>query len=154
MRSPKYLVDTDWVADYLKGKEEAVKLLTKLQPEGIAISLITYGEIWEGIYYGTNRPQHEKGFRAFLQGTDVLPLRIEDMKRFATIRGELRAMLRAKEKNNNKLVGDMDLLIAAGAINRHLTLVSRNIKDFGQIGHLSIYGHNHSPSHTKSEQAA
>jgi hypothetical protein len=27
MRSLKYLVDTEWVVDYLKGKEEAVKLL-------------------------------------------------------------------------------------------------------------------------------
>jgi tRNA(fMet)-specific endonuclease VapC len=146
MRSVKYLIDTDWVADYLKGKEKAVKLLDKLLPEGIAISLITYGEIYEGIYYGMNRTQHEKGFRAFVRGAEVLPLRLVDMKLFASIRGELRA----KRKHTDKLVGDMDILIAAGAINRRLTLVSRNVKDFEQIYDLALYAYPQS----QSEQAA
>jgi predicted nucleic acid-binding protein len=41
----KYLVDTDWVAEYLKGRDPAVRELNALAPEGLAISLITYGEI-------------------------------------------------------------------------------------------------------------
>jgi len=48
----KYLVDSDWVVDYLAGKQQAVSLLTFVWPDGIAISLITLGEIYEGIYYG------------------------------------------------------------------------------------------------------
>jgi len=43
----RYLVDSDWVAEYLVEREPAVTLLA---PEGIAISLMTYGEIYEGIY--------------------------------------------------------------------------------------------------------
>ena len=48
-----YLLDSDWVADYLKGKPQAVALLDRLREDGIAISLITYGEIYEGIYYAS-----------------------------------------------------------------------------------------------------
>jgi predicted nucleic acid-binding protein len=62
----KYLIDTDWLVDYLKGKVVAGQMVDKLVHEGIAISLITYGEILEGIYYGKNPKQQEHIFRAFL----------------------------------------------------------------------------------------
>jgi predicted nucleic acid-binding protein len=47
-----YLVDTDWIVAYLKGRPEATQLLSGLAPAGLAISLITYAEIYEGIYFG------------------------------------------------------------------------------------------------------
>lgn len=36
-----YLVDTDWVVDYLKGRTPVVDRLHSLAPEGLAVSLIT-----------------------------------------------------------------------------------------------------------------
>jgi hypothetical protein len=36
-----YLVDSDWVAEYLKGRASAQELLDPLFPEGLAISLIS-----------------------------------------------------------------------------------------------------------------
>jgi predicted nucleic acid-binding protein len=57
-----YLVDTDWVAEYLKGRDVAVRGLTYLAEDGLAISIITFGEIYEGIYYGRNADAHERGF--------------------------------------------------------------------------------------------
>ena len=44
-----YLVDSDVLADWLRGRSAAVTLLSELAADGIAISLITYGEIYEGI---------------------------------------------------------------------------------------------------------
>ncbi len=55
-----YLVDSDYVADWLKGRSAAIQLLTTLRQDGLAISDITYGEIYEGIYYG-------RGVRAVLR---------------------------------------------------------------------------------------
>jgi predicted nucleic acid-binding protein len=48
----RYLVDSDWIADDLAGKQEAVTLLERLVSDGIAVSLITLGEMYEGSYYG------------------------------------------------------------------------------------------------------
>lgn len=59
----KYLVDSDWVIDYLVGKQQAIVLLSTLAKEGIAVSLITLGEIYEGIYYGRDPQRSEEGFR-------------------------------------------------------------------------------------------
>jgi hypothetical protein len=48
----RFLVDTDWVAEYLVERAPAVELLDRLAPEGLGISLMTYGEMYEGILYG------------------------------------------------------------------------------------------------------
>ena len=48
----RYLVDSDWVADYLNGEPDAIAHLTSLAPSGLAISLMTYGEIYEGVLFG------------------------------------------------------------------------------------------------------
>src|SRR6187402_3133952 len=103
-----YLVDTDYVVDWLKGRPDAVQLLSTLRHDGLAISHITYGEVYEGIEYGQNRTAIERGFRQFLRGVTVLPTTQPIMRRFALIRGRLRAQ--------GLLIGDMDLLIAATAL--------------------------------------
>ncbi len=121
----KYLVDSDWVVDYLAGKQHAISLLSSVWPDGIAISLIALGEIYEGIYYGRDPQRSEAVFHLFLRSVDVLPLNRSIMQRFARIRGDLRA--------KGQLIGDPDILIAATAIYHDLTLLTRNKKHFQRI---------------------
>src|SRR5688500_2232607 len=85
-----YLVDTDVVANWLKGRSEEGTLLRNLSPQGVAISLITYGEIYDGIYHGRDPQTNERNFRQFLRWADVLSLNRITMKQFARIRGQLR----------------------------------------------------------------
>lgn len=127
----KYLVDSDWVVDWLAGKSQAVQLLSTLGREGLAISLITYGEIYEGIYYGKNPQKSRVIFQQFLRGIDVLPLNRRVMQRFAHIRGELR--------RQGKLIGDPDILIAATTLYHGLTLITRNRSHFQRVPGLDIY---------------
>ena len=128
----EYLVDSDWVADYLNGREQAVTLLQSLSADGLAISILTFGEIYEGILHGSNRPVHESGFRRFLEAVDVLPLTRSAMRRFADLRGALR--------RQGELIGDIDLLIAATALDYRLILLTRNLRHFHRIPGLRIYG--------------
>jgi predicted nucleic acid-binding protein len=127
----RYLVDSDWVADYLKGRAAAVGLLGSLFPDGLAISIITYGEVYEGIYYGTNRAYHEAGFRHFLRGVQVLSITRTVARRFAIVRGNLRAQ--------GQLIPEPDLLIAATSLHHDLTLVTRNLQHFERIPGLPLY---------------
>lgn len=127
----KYLVDSDWVADYLKGRQQAVDLIARLGEEGLAISMITFGEIYEGIFYGGNPRENERGFLQFLRFVDVVPLNRLVMKRFARIRGELR--------HRGQLIGDPDLLIAATALQHDLTLLTRNLSHFQRVPELKLY---------------
>ncbi len=126
-----YLVDTDWVVEYLKGREPAAKILPQLRHDGLAISLITFGEIYEGIYAGRNPQQQEEIFMRFLRRVQVLSLNRTILRQFARIRGQLRAQ--------GQLIGDLDVLIAATALYHDLDLVTHNTSHFSRIPELRLY---------------
>jgi len=126
-----YLVDSDYVADFLKGRQHVLPLFQQLVPHGIAISIITFAEVYEGIYYGQNRVEHEQGWRQFLHTTQVLSLSRSIAKHYALLRGEL--------ARKGQLIDQPDLFIAATAIYHDLTLVTRNRKDFDRIPDLKLY---------------
>jgi tRNA(fMet)-specific endonuclease VapC len=126
-----YLIDTDWVVDHLLGKPAAIQLLGSLEPDGLAISLDTFGEIYEGIYHGTDPVQAEAVFLDFLGRVDVIGLDTEVFKLYATIRGRLRSI--------GQLVAEFDLLIAATAIHHDLILVCRNLRHYRRILGLKLH---------------
>jgi tRNA(fMet)-specific endonuclease VapC len=126
-----YLIDSDWVADALKGRPVASALLTNLLPDGLAISTITFGEIYEGIHYGTNPQGYLRVFRQFLRGVRVLPVTRSVAKEFAIVRGQLR--------QQGQLLPEPDLLIAATALRHHLILVTRNTRHFARVTGLTLH---------------
>ena len=126
-----YLIDSDRVVDFLKGVIESVDLLNNLSPHGVAISVLTYGEVLDGIYFGRDPVGNEAAFRDFLEPVDILPLSIRVAERFARLRGELRRV--------GLIIGDMDLLIGATAIEGNYTLVTRNVGHFDRLPGLMLY---------------
>ncbi len=127
-----YLVDSDWVADYLKGRQHAVQLLDSLFPDGMVISIITFAEIYEGIYYGSDPKRNEETFARFLRGVDVLGINRPVARRFAVVRGALREA--------GQLIPQPDIFIAATALHYDLSLVTRNLSDFQRIPDLRLHG--------------
>lgn len=125
-----YLVDTDLIASYLNGYKKAVTLLDSLADQGITISLITFGEIYEGIYFSKNPKTAEQAFLRLLRAITVLSLNKSVLRQFARIRGDLRS--------KGILIPDTDLLIAATAIYHNLVLVTGNIRHFSRIPNLNI----------------
>lgn len=125
-----YLLDTDWMADYLGGKPLAMRLLASLAEEPISISIITFGEVYEGVYYGRNQANIEERFREILQWIDVLPLELSTMREYARISGRLRRV--------GMRLDSMDLLIAATALEHNLTLVTRNVRHFDRVPELTV----------------
>jgi tRNA(fMet)-specific endonuclease VapC len=127
-----YLIDSHVVIDHLADVPEASQLLSKLAADGIAISIITYMEVFQGV---TRSPQPEEAhskFRAFIKSIPTLPLSIAVAERCA----RLREALRTQNKRVNSRA--LDLLIAATALEYDLTLVTENIKDFEDIPDLHL----------------
>ena len=128
-----YLVDTDWVVDYLKGLADAVSLIPSLQPDGVAISIITFTEVYEGIYGGRDPIESERLFRAFLRIARVIGINRTVGRQAARIRLDLR---------RRSLLVDhraLDIIIAATAMTHDLTLVTRNSRHFSDINGLTLY---------------
>jgi predicted nucleic acid-binding protein len=129
-----YLIDTDLVIDHLAGDQTvSTLLLTTLGPSGIAISIITYAEVYVGILRSPTRKQAEAGFRRFLSSVPVLPLTKSVARQNAAIRVDL------LQRGRNTRQRAFDLLIAATAITHHRTLVTRNKADYYDVTGLTLY---------------
>jgi tRNA(fMet)-specific endonuclease VapC len=126
----RYLVDSDWVADYLKGRPVAGQLLDALFPDGLVISIVTYAEVFEGIYFGRDPSHYEGVFQRFLRGVQVLGVNRRVVQRYARFSGELRSQ--------GLLIPPADLFIAATALQHRLILVTRNRQHFERIPDLRL----------------
>ncbi len=128
-----YLIDTDWIIDFLKDKEEIFNELSCLIDEGIAISIISLAELYEGVYGNDDQEmevKHLLGLNDFLTGVTVL----EIDNKIANIFGKQRAILRKE----GKLIDNFDILIAATCLSYNLTLMTNNIAHFSRIKGLKI----------------
>jgi hypothetical protein len=62
----KYLIDTDWIIDHLKGDERVTRKLEALASEGMAVSAISLAKIYEGVYYSKDPVKSKELFEEFL----------------------------------------------------------------------------------------
>lgn len=60
-----YLIDSDVVIDHLADVPAATTLLGQLAAEGIAVSIITYMEAYQGVLRSPHQPRARKKFEAF-----------------------------------------------------------------------------------------
>ncbi|MGI8824204.1 MAG: type II toxin-antitoxin system VapC family toxin [Chloroflexota bacterium] len=108
----------------------AVELLQSLLAEGLAISIVTYAEVLEGICYGRRPAHYEVVFGRFLRGNRILGVTRPVAKRYAWISGDLRV--------RSLLIPPPDLFVAATAIQHRLLLVTRNRQYFERIRALQL----------------
>ena len=62
----RYLIDTDWVIDHLRQVEVVTRRLEELTPEGLALSIVSLAELYEGVYYSRDPVQSEEVLKGFL----------------------------------------------------------------------------------------
>jgi tRNA(fMet)-specific endonuclease VapC len=126
----RYLVDTDWVIHYLNGHPNIVGRLNSLSDQGLALSVVSLAELYEGVYFSSNPVGNGKTLDDFLRGMTMVGLDEEICKIFGQHRGRLRAM--------GKTVGDFDLLIGATGLRYELTILTNNRRHFTLIDGLTI----------------
>jgi tRNA(fMet)-specific endonuclease VapC len=61
-----YLIDTDWAIDHLHQIERVTRRLEELAPEGLALSIISLAELYEGVYYARDPVESEAALQRFL----------------------------------------------------------------------------------------
>jgi len=128
--SLRYLVDADWLIDAAIGRPAAVRTLERLSSDGLSVSIIL-AEVYEGAFSTSDPEATLTEFREFLGDYAHLPLTDPIIERFARLRAALR--------RQGQLIPDMDLLIAATALEAELTLVTRNVRHFERIAGLKLY---------------
>ncbi len=130
MPYPAYLVDTDWIIDHLCGIESVTQKLRELEPEGLAISVISLAELYEGVHYSRDPIRSKTSLQKFVTGVVVLPIDEEICNLFGKERGRLRKL--------GRTVGDCDLFIACTAICNSLTLCTNNRRHFQMVEGIKL----------------
>jgi tRNA(fMet)-specific endonuclease VapC len=127
----KYLLDTNICIYIIKKKTESVlKKFSKLKPGSVAISSITLAELYFGVTKSSKPNENMIALQEFISPLLVLDFTDQDALFYGRIRTDL--------EKKGKLIGAMDLLIAAIAKSRDLVLVTNNNKEFARVSELKI----------------
>jgi tRNA(fMet)-specific endonuclease VapC len=70
--NPAYLIDTSWAIRHLRGRTAYTEKLSALEPSGLAISVITLAELYEGVARSSNPDRAGAALDAFVSGVRVL----------------------------------------------------------------------------------
>jgi tRNA(fMet)-specific endonuclease VapC len=127
----KYLLDTNICIYIIKKKPvEVIKRFLKMKPDSIGISSITVSGLYYGIAKSSKPNENTIALEQF-----ILPLTVLDFNKDDSI---AYGRLRAKLEQKGKLIGAMDMLIAAQALSRDLIIVTNNEREFKKIEGLSV----------------
>ena len=126
----KYLIDSDILIYFLKGKQEVVKRLSQIPIDDLYISRINYTELMYGAYNSTKIDQNLKIIEPFLDSFTVLE--------FTKVSSLIFAKEKARLKKSGNIIADMDLMIASIALENDCTLISNNIKHFDRVQNLKL----------------
>lgn len=99
----RYLIDTDWAIEYMHNQEPVTSHLVELFPYGLAISILSIAELYEGEVNSTNPEREAQMLQEFLADIAIIPLDDAICRIFARERSRLRA--------SGTLIGDMDILL-------------------------------------------
>ena len=125
-----HLLDTDWAIDYLNRIPRTVRRVDALRSEGIAISIVSIAELYEGALNSTDPARNENLMMEFLAQYPIIDLDVPICRIFGMERARLRAA--------GTPIQDMDLLIGATALHHDLTLLSNNRRHFERLSGLRI----------------
>jgi len=126
-----YMLDTNICIYIIKRRPpEVIEKFRTFSVSEIAISSVTLAEL----EYGVSKSQYPEKNRDAL-ALFVSPLNILSFDSLAAVKyGEIRAKL----EKTGRVIGSMDMLIAAHAISQGLTLVTNNTNEFERIDSLRL----------------
>lgn len=137
MNPINYLLDTVAVSEAVKSSKNSgyMNWLNATSDECLYVSCLTLGEIQKGISLA-NDPRLRQKLQDYLAGLyEAFEGRILDLTAHDT---DLWGKLTAKAQKFGKTQPVIDSLLASQSIRNHMTLVTRNVKDFEQFTELSI----------------
>ena len=127
----KLMLDTNICIYIIKQHPPTVlQRFLEYQIGDIGISAITLSELRYGVAKSPHREKNAEALDEFIIPLEVLPFDEEAAMAY----GGLRASLEKK----GKTIGSMNMLIAAHALSKGITLVSNNTKEFSRVAGLTL----------------
>jgi tRNA(fMet)-specific endonuclease VapC len=125
-----YLLDTNTCVYVIKREAKVLRRLEEHSPNDFGISAITVAELWFGAAKSSRPRQTRASVDAFLTPFEILAFGTEAAERYAESRLQLEKI--------GQPIGERDLLIAATAKSRRLTVVTHNVREFSRVSGLKV----------------
>jgi len=126
----KYMLDTNMCIFLMKGNADVLSQFMQNKDSGVTLSSITVAELYYGVFNSTNIEKNNTNLANFFIGLKIL-----DFDSGASMEyGQICANLRKK----GTPISQMDMLIAAHAKSRNLTLVTNNTREFERVEDLQL----------------
>lgn len=125
-----YLLDTNTCVYAIKREPQVLSRLQQHSPDDFGISAITVAELWFGAAKSSRPQQTFSSVNDFLKPFEILPFATEAAEKYA----ETRLLL----EKAGQPIGERDLLIAATAKSRRLTVVTHNVGEFSRVSGLKV----------------
>ena len=127
----RYMLDTNICIELIRGRgERLLKKIKALQVSDIGLSVITYAELELGVWKSTRPEQNRIALNLFCAPLELAPFEFDA----AAVYGRLRAQL----EGAGKVIGPMDLLIAAHALALNCVLITNNEREFRRVEGLCV----------------
>lgn len=125
-----YLLDTDTCIYIMKKHPAVLDKLSMVDADDVAVSSISVSEL----NYGVEKSQKKKPNRRYLDNF-LSPISIIAYDQSAA---ERYGLIRTKLEKSGRVIGPLDMLIAAHALSQSLVLVTNNVGEFNRIDNLKI----------------
>jgi tRNA(fMet)-specific endonuclease VapC len=127
---PTFVLDTNTVIDYFKGRGKVAERLLAVPPREIALPAIAAYGVWVGVLSSQNAKRREAQYELFLSVVDVIAFDAAISRQAAQVRSAL--------ERRGESIGPLETLIAATALAYGGTLVTRNTDEFGRVAGLKV----------------
>lgn len=127
----RHLLDTNACVDYLTGRYPGVVArIQRSSPEDLRLSSVVVAELRYGADHSARRRTNHVRIDALIEEIECLDFDL----RAAASYGRVRAQLETR----GTPIGPNDMLIAAHALSRGLTVVTDNVGEFGRVKGLKV----------------
>lgn len=124
-----YLIDTNIVIYYMKGKFDLDKKFSAVPGDALFVSEITLAELKFGVENSDKPEKNRQVLDSFLSGVKVLPI-FHSLDRYAKEKARLRRA--------GTPIDDFDLLIGVTSVTHGLTMVTNNTDHFKRIAGIDL----------------
>lgn len=124
------MMDTNTCIFLMKNFPKVVAEFKAKRSRGVAISSITASELYFGVHNSPTPKELAIHLANFLIGVPVLD--------YSAVSAESYGRIRAELKRKNRLIGELDMLIASHAKSLNLILATNNTHEFERVGGLTI----------------
>lgn len=126
------IIDTDILADVLRGVDKVVAFLAELERRRLTLSttVINVFELYYGAYKSKKKLQNLSAARKLLKRMVILKMDLESAEKAGQIYAELEA--------EGRLIGIRDVMIGAIAVTRDCVLITRNAEHFEKIKDIKL----------------